>query len=225
MSLLHSPKIVTNGLVLCLDAADRKSYPGNGTTWNDRSGNENNWTLIGGITYSNNNSGSLILDGINDYIQQNQDLLLSPNFTISLTIKQTSAIGDWVRLFGHGNASQRFWGIWMPSNRSSLLWQSYSNGGQVFSSAYTFNLNEIYNIVLTSSGSTRNFYINGQFLSTHSTGGTINYVSNTDKITIGYAGFHTYFIGSIYNASIYNQTLTNSEIQQNFNVIRGRFGI
>ena len=68
MSLSHSPKIVTNGLVLCLDAADQKSYPGTGTTWFDRSGNGNNGTLIGGVGYNSTNAGIIVFDGINDNV-------------------------------------------------------------------------------------------------------------------------------------------------------------
>lgn len=220
------PKIVDDGLVLYLDAANPNSYnPSTPLIWRDISGNGNNGTLVNGVGYSSANGGSLVFDGVNDYIEQTNSLLLGTNFTISLVFKQTATRSDWVRLFGHGNNSQRFWGIWMPSGRNNLLWQSYSNGGQVSSSGYTFNLNTVYNIVLTSEGSTRTFYVNGVLLSTHSTGGTINYTSHTEKIRIGYAGFHTYFIGSIYNASIYNKTLTSAEITQNFNATRGRFGL
>lgn len=55
MALAHSPKIVTDGLVLCLDAGNVKSYPGSGTVWNDLSGNDNNGTLVNGVGYSGTN--------------------------------------------------------------------------------------------------------------------------------------------------------------------------
>jgi hypothetical protein len=51
MSLIHSPRIVTDGLVLCLDAGNPKSYTGSGTTWTDLSGNGNNGTLTNSPTY------------------------------------------------------------------------------------------------------------------------------------------------------------------------------
>jgi len=68
MGLYHSPSIVMNGLVLCLDAGNTKSYPGSGTTWIDLSGNSNTGTLTNGPTYSSENGGSLVFDGIDDYV-------------------------------------------------------------------------------------------------------------------------------------------------------------
>ena len=67
MGISYNPKIVTNGLVLCLDAANAKSYPGSGTAWTDLSGLGNTGTLTNGPTYSSANNGSIVLDGINDY--------------------------------------------------------------------------------------------------------------------------------------------------------------
>ena len=67
MAYSNGPKIVTDGLVLCLDAANSKSYPGTGTAWNDLSGNGNNGTLINGVGYNSNNGVSLVFDGVNDY--------------------------------------------------------------------------------------------------------------------------------------------------------------
>ena len=63
MSLHHYPKIVTNGLVLCLDAANPSSYPGTGTTWNDLIGNTNS-TLVNGPTYSSSNAGTITISGM-----------------------------------------------------------------------------------------------------------------------------------------------------------------
>lgn len=61
------PTIITDGLVLYLDAANPKSYPTTGTTWSDLSGNENNGTLINGPTFNLSNNGSIVFDGVNDY--------------------------------------------------------------------------------------------------------------------------------------------------------------
>ena len=81
MGLSHSPRIVTDGLVFCVDAGDKMSYPGAGTTWADLSKQGNNGTLINGPTFSNEGNGSILCDGTNDYINvsnfnedSNQDL-------------------------------------------------------------------------------------------------------------------------------------------------------
>ena len=68
MSLSHSPSIVLNSLVLALDAANIKSYPGSGTTWDDLSFYNNDGTLAGGPNYTSTSSGSIVFDGSNDNV-------------------------------------------------------------------------------------------------------------------------------------------------------------
>jgi hypothetical protein len=68
MGLSHSPSIITQNLVLCLDAGNPKSYPGSGTAWTDLSGNGNTGTLVNGVGYNSGNLGSLVFDGSNDHI-------------------------------------------------------------------------------------------------------------------------------------------------------------
>ena len=63
MGTSYNPHIVSDGLVLCLDAANPRSYPGSGTSWYDLSGNGNNGTLVNGVGYSSDNAGSLVFDG------------------------------------------------------------------------------------------------------------------------------------------------------------------
>ena len=67
MAVSAGPKIVKDGLVLCLDAGNSESYPGSGTTWTDLSGNGNNGTLTNGPTFNTGSLGSISFDGINDY--------------------------------------------------------------------------------------------------------------------------------------------------------------
>ena len=69
MAFNFSPKIVTNGLVLALDAANTKSYPGSGTVWSDLTPNGNNGALTNGPTFNSANGGSIVFDGTNDYLQ------------------------------------------------------------------------------------------------------------------------------------------------------------
>jgi len=66
MGVGYNPRIVTDGLVLCLDAANKRSYPGSGTTWIDKVGG-NDGTLTNGPTFSSDNGGILVFDGTNDY--------------------------------------------------------------------------------------------------------------------------------------------------------------
>ena len=68
MAIFYNPRTITDGLVLCLDAANRKSYPGSGTTWTDLSGRGNTGTLTNGPTYSSANGGSIVFDGTDDIV-------------------------------------------------------------------------------------------------------------------------------------------------------------
>ena len=68
MATDYNHSIVTDGLVLCVDAANTKSYPGSGTTWTDISGKNHNGTLINGPTFSSDNMGGIVFDGSNDAV-------------------------------------------------------------------------------------------------------------------------------------------------------------
>lgn len=226
MGITYNTSVVRSGLVLHLDAANAKSYPSSGTVWTDLSGQGNTGTLTNGPTYSSANGGSLVFDGSNDYVELTGNILLGSSFTLSMIFKQTGTRSDWVRLFGHSNDSlDRFWGIWMPTTSNYLLWQSYKNGGSITTPTYNFNLNQTYVVDMTCSTATKTFYINGEFYHSAVSGGDIDYTGNTSKIRIGYAGFHTYYLGNFYSARIYNRVLSATEIQQNFQALRDRYGI
>lgn len=78
-----------NGLVLCLDAGNTKSYPGSGTTWTDLSGRGNTGTLTNGPTYSSANGGSIVFDGTNDYVSTNYTQTSVTGYTIDVWFKST----------------------------------------------------------------------------------------------------------------------------------------
>ena len=83
MSGISGPKIITSGCVLSLDAADKLSYKGSGTSWYDLSGNSNTGTLTNGPTFSAGNQGNIVFDGVDDYlITANQPLTNNSSFTL-----------------------------------------------------------------------------------------------------------------------------------------------
>ena len=93
MALVHGAgQIVVNGLVLYLDAASPRSYPGTGTAWTDLSGNGNNGTLTNGPTYSSANGGSIVFDGVNDYVLTPVNIDANPN-TVSAWFNASSTNG------------------------------------------------------------------------------------------------------------------------------------
>ena len=76
-------QIVTDGLVLCLNASDRNSYVSGSTTWNDVSGQGNNGTLTNGPTFNSSNGGTIITDAVDDTIQVNYNFAQHSTITIN----------------------------------------------------------------------------------------------------------------------------------------------
>ena len=230
MSLLHSPKIVNNGLVLCLDAASRKSYPGTGNVWRDLSGNGNDGTLTNGPTFNGANGGSIVFDAIDDHVLGVSNLPISGNasFTISYF-----AIWDGV------NFSNDFPSA-VGNNLTGVVNQGLSTTWQAGRIALDFWVNRFrdntpltvqtwYHVAFTkipgTISSTSKLYANGQERS-----GAVEGTDTTPNITInpfilGRLDATRNFNGRIGNVQIYNRALTIQEIQQNFNATRGRYGI
>ena len=214
MALSHSPSIVTNGLVLCLDAANRKSYPGSGTTWTDLSGNGNNGTLVNGATFSSANGGVIALDGVNDYIDVPINLSTS-NYTIMGAARYVVVGGrtfsgknnNW--LMGHWNGT--------TENHYAEGWVSGVNAGAADTNW------RIYAATGNYSGDSWAMYVNGVLNAGPNNGGS----QGPNGFAIGSygPGNSEYSNSHISNLLVYNRVLTASEVQQNFNALRGRFGI
>ena len=229
MGLSHSPKIVTDGLVLCLDAGNPKSYSGSGTTWTDLSGNGNTGTLTNGPTYSSTNGGSLVFDGSNDYVSSpaSSSLGKSINYTTSAWVKY-SDVGytSWMTIFdsvdyGVGGGYM----MWLSSDSPATgkLLSSYDNGWQYGTVRIPPNIWA--NVCISKNNNALSFYVNGLFDVTR----TYNFNGSTSStaVDIGFSNRNpSYpFNGNIPQASIYNRALTAAEVQQNFNALRGRYGI
>ena len=225
MSLSHSPRIVNSGLVLCLDAANLKSYSGSGNTWTDLSGSGNNGTLTNGPTYSSANSGVIIFDGTNDYVSgaNTASTDLTVDMTIEVWFKLNATAGDWVRTFGKGDSTNRTYGLWYNVAAGSFLYQRYGGGypGAFYTS--TVNIGQWYHMVGTSSGSSHVLYLNGVSVATSTAATPV--LSSAEGYRIGAATFHTFHNGPIAAVRLYNRGLTNAEVLQNYNALRGRYGI
>ena len=104
MAFRYSPKIVTDGLVLCLDAANPKSIISGSTTWNDLTVNLNNGTLVNDPTYSLTNSGNIVFDGVDDNIQLGNasKFISGSNITVDTWVK-TNVTGSYKKIFFTGN--------------------------------------------------------------------------------------------------------------------------
>ena len=222
MACNYQNKIVSNGLVLCLDAADKKSYPGSGTVWADRSGNGNNGTLTNGPTFSGANGGSLVFDGTNDYVDTPPIIASNSFFTISSWVYLASGAGNYPMIASVKSAGLSFFGIKIGNNGAVgfnlYLGQSIQTANQNVPLINTW-----YNAVAVYDGAAK-VYVNSVLLSQTSAGSSAGF---PEGVWIGNGSLYgnSFWKGNIAQYSIYNKALTPQEITQNFNATRGRFGI
>ena len=220
-------KIVTDGLVLALDAADKNSYPGSGTTWTDLSGNGNNGTLVNGVGYNSANGGSLSFDGVNDYgsISNSSSLRPPTELTVSMWAKANSYSAGWNRLFGQ-NPYQGGYLIFLETGGQLIRALHYPNGSEVrCNTGYSISTTQFTHITFTfKMGDAIRSYFNGVASTTAAlSSGTFSY-NTSNPFLFGHIGVN-WFNGNIAQVSIYNRALTASEIQQNYNAYKSRFGL
>ena len=228
MSLSHSPQISLNGLVLCLDAANRKSYPGSGTTWTDLSGRGNNGTLTNGPTYSSSNGGSIIFDGVDDYAEvpttSSINDCLSGDFAYELwTFPKTNGF-LYGKIFGKGafQTSTGFNGlVYQTDNFTSGLQFSSSN---LYIYLFTLPPNTWHHLVITRSGTTLSGYLNGNITSSNTT--SFNFGGNYPlRISANSQGIPDTTSQNLSVFRQYNRALSASEIKQNYNALKSRYGL
>ena len=228
MAIFYNPRTITDGLVLCLDAANTKSYPGSGTTWTDLTGRGNTGTLTNGPTYSSTNGGSLVFDGTNDYVTLGSTLSATAQGTISFWIKLTNTITSGYagnkRPWGKSGDFECRWGGNGSENDRRLL---FDIGATIsISSIQNTWLNTVwYNVAMTYNSSTNSssLYIQGVL---DTTGTAADPSAQVGAWNIGVTSSTAGPVnGQISNFSIYNRALTAAEVQQNFNALRGRYGV
>jgi hypothetical protein len=223
MSTSYSPKIVTDGLVLALDAANTKSYAGSGTTWNDLSGNNNNGTLTNGPTFNGANGGSIVFDGSNDLVSVTNNISLNPstNTLICWAKSNTSTWNDNGFLM-----SKRDVFVMHPEQNTTLVSYYYRLNNTYASQQITVSSITVWNMYACSWDGTRiSAYLNGQFINSGVKTGPLN-TADTGVLEIGKDDtLSRFFNGTIAQVSIYNRALSPNEVLQNFNATRGRFGV
>jgi hypothetical protein len=223
--------ISPQGLVLNLDAGIVGSYPKTGSTWFDISNNGNNGTLTNGPTFTGSDYGAIVFDGTNDYIDcgNNSSLNIVNSLTIEAWVNPSAFSPTGVSGIGGkwGLNSGRSYKIAILT-ASRLFYIDVSNTGlddnyRVSNTA--ISANTWTHVVGTYTSGSLNVYINGA-LDNGTLVGTIpsSLNSNTSSLSIG-TDPTNYFTGRIPNFKIYNRVLTQTEIQQNFNALRGRYGI
>jgi hypothetical protein len=223
MAVYGGPEVVSDGLVLCLDAGNSRSYPGSGTVWTDLSGRNNVSTITNSPVYSSSNGGYFNFDGVDDYVEIQNSSSISPTseITVSCWCRVTAASGTMIRRNGNDYLLE-----WNPET-NKLEWYLFTSSGAYFIySSLGLSFNVWYNTLVNyKAGVGGNMYLNGSILPT-TVGATElgNLNQSNSYLRVGNYGGET-FQGSIAQVSIYNRALSAAEVAQNYAATRGRFGL
>ena len=232
--------IVTDGLVLNLDAANLKSYPTSGTTWTDLSRNNNNGTLTNfsnpspQTIWNSNNGGSIIFDGTNDYVDLgstiNNYIRINLPFTIEVVVNM-SVSGTDQAFIGNTWDSPGF--LIRKLSTNSIRFIFLQDGGTYRAKDSPVLTSGWYHVVVTYNGSGVNtlsnyaLYINSSTIGvTDLSNGTITSIVPPNNINLGRSGDSdgfAYFNGRMSITRIYNKSLSTSEVLQNYNATKWRF--
>jgi hypothetical protein len=246
MGLGHSPRIVTDGLVLCLDAANARSYPGTGTTWTDRSANGNNGTLTNGPTFDSDNGGSIDFDGSNDRVvfseKNDYKFVSNDEITVSAWIRPSNVTMATFQSFfcigGNGSTLRdRNFNFRITNNvgngRIDALYRNdVNNQWHIRETTASYAENYKWMMVTTTytftSGGSWKIYINGNLVPSYYQQGNGNsppIVSNPSDVHVGVGedGGGEFFNGRISNVLLYRRYLSADEIRQNYEATKGRY--
>lgn len=220
MAIAYNTRIIRTDLLVHLDAGNKKSYPGTGTSWFDLSGNNYTNSLVNGPTYDSANGGSIYFDGTNDVARKPS----APYYALSTSV---ISISVWTRVNTHGNFHNFVVNNWVGNG-----WALYSDatnwtfgvgqsGTQYNAIAAHSNSTAWTNLCGTYDGSAVRLYRNGVLTqSTTLVSATLTTGLNVD---IGQVSRPSPY--RISQVMIHNRALTASEVNLNFNATRGRYGI
>ena len=220
MAFNYSPKVVTDGLVLYLDAANSKSYVSGSTTWSDISRSGNNGTLTNGPTYSSASGGSIIFDGVNDSANLgNNSITQFPSasaWSFTFTSELLSQNTAYPSIFSIGNSATN--GILIFFADSGSIYFKHNNSQPSYVRV-PMNTPFQYTVTYAGTGSVK-VYLNGIYRNDSSTIVSTN--TSSDTIIGGGDSFSNI---RMYNVSKYNKELSAQEILQNYNATKTRFGL
>lgn len=224
-TLSGGPNIIADSsLVLYLDAANNKSYVSGSTTWNDISRGGNNGTLVNGPTFNSGNGGSIVFDGVDDQgsiVGTSSVLDITSQITMIAWVNPTTIAAAWQGIFLRQTIGD--YELWMYGNKLRygirLNGSMYRQDGSISLSTNTW-----YMLAWTYDGNAVRLYVNGVADSSFARTGTID--TSDSIIYIGYSGYASErFNGKIARCQLYNRALSATEILQNYNTTKGRFGL
>ena len=222
-------KIVTDGLVLALDAADRNSYVSGSTTWFDVSGNNNSGSLINGPTFNTGSGGSIVFDGVDDY---GYLILPSLNFdtsgiTLGFWFKQVNEVGAWRTTINlKNNLNNNFLEIRNTDGNGLMAGNYFDVVANTDTRTATFNAleNIWYYLTVCWGNNNLTFYANGNSIGSTSLPSINLGTSPQVRLAIAYSDNRNVNC-HIANTQIYNRALSATEVLQNYNAQKSRFGL
>lgn len=239
----NGPRLITKNMALHLDAADINGYAGSGGTWRDLSGNNRNVTMYnaGGTTYTSSPSGpaafaqsklgEFTFDGVNDWGKMASSISAGSDVTVSVWVKLTDT-GD-RGLLSHcsGGPVNLGYGV----NAGKMHYKYYTTSWQTTSGTTSVNDGNWKNLVWSKTGTSMIMYINGvqdySVTLTGSVSGPLICIGsywgpcNSDSYGAGTDAYGSVFAGTLASMMVQTTTLTAAEVLQNFNALRGRFGV
>jgi len=234
MSIEAPIKTISNGLVLHLDAGNAKSYPGTGTVWTDISRNGYNGTLTG-ATFSSTGGGSVAFDGVDDYVSFSTAILAGRSeLTVAMYVYPTQS-GNNGSLFAEGYNPGEWWqfniitSIWYTRDTSTGTTGARNNDLSI--DYLTLNKWNFITAVYSVTGGYKRYFVNAVQVATTST--SIDTLTTDRNPAQSFLGRPTdpatasdkYFKGNISQVSLYSRALTPTEILQNYDSTRSRFGL
>lgn len=221
MSVAYNSSIITSGLLLCLDAGNPRSYSGSGSVWFDISGNNNNATLYN-ATYS---SGYMIFNGTSTYATVTNNVTNGTgNFTVSIWYYKLDTVQNrYLWDFGSNGGT-------LATGTEITQGARYYNptigaSGNLYNSGPVLSANTWYNTIITRVSGITYLYQNGSLITSQSDSGSIGSWGTT--LTIGnYGGGGNYYHnGRMSSLMVYNIGMSATNVVQNFEAYRGRFGV
>jgi hypothetical protein len=215
--------IVTNGLVLYLDAGSRMSYTSGSTTWSDLSGNNSSGSLINGPTYNTTYGGALTFNGTNNYVDLgNSTITQFPNtsaWSFFFTLELLSQNTTYASIMSKGNSTSTGILVYYANYGSAGTISMKQNNSEPATVVAGLNRPFQYAAVFSGSGAVK-VYLNGAYINN---GPVIASYDSSNVLKLATGDYYSNI--RIYGYMKYNRALSDQEVAQNYNATKTRFGL
>jgi hypothetical protein len=229
MATEGGPNIVTDELVLALDAANPKSYPGSGTTWKDLT-RFTDGSLVNGPTYSSDKGGNLVFDGANDYCQVTSDgfgRFNSQTYTVEAWVNPDSNNADsCIFSYDYTSHVEPYYSTQLRFTTLGRIFLGWNNGSSyqslITDFSFTYPQGEWQHVVGVYASGRQEIIHNGILIKSGTATDTITFYNQ--EVWVGRMNYSSgYFDGKIASVKHYTEALSLEQIQQNYNATKHRF--